>query len=253
MDDLRVHRHEDRIDPRGARADGDERVHRGAAVAPRAPGGPVEAAAGPELDERRGPQDQLVQVRHGDRRLGREHRDHDQDGRPDGHGGLQERLALVSLALHVVGGDLVGEGGRGARRAGGRGDLGPYFVPRRQHRCHGLIPPGDRRVEADGGSLRGEVDGCVLDARCLLQESLDPVDTRGAGHPLDREDDLDRQEARICGRRRRGWRRGGHRGPLAGACPGGHRFGYSMGVYSLVVEWGTPNPSTAACATIRPA
>jgi len=55
VDDLRPHRSEDAVAPRGARAHGDQRVHVHAeAVAERPPGRDVEALAGPELDERRG-------------------------------------------------------------------------------------------------------------------------------------------------------------------------------------------------------
>ena len=70
VDDLRPQGHEHGVAPGGARADRHQGVHRGPAVPARAPGGPVEAAARPELDERRGDQDQLVDVHHRHRRSG---------------------------------------------------------------------------------------------------------------------------------------------------------------------------------------
>ena len=57
----------------------------------------------------------------------------------------------------------------------------------------GQVEGGDpRRVEADGGRLRCQVDLGAVDAVDLLEEPGDPVDAGRAGHPLDGErDDLD--------------------------------------------------------------
>ncbi len=72
-DDVRPQRDDHAVRPGGARPDGDQRVHVGRAVACGSPRRPVEAAAGPDLDERRGQQDQPVELGQPDRRLRREH------------------------------------------------------------------------------------------------------------------------------------------------------------------------------------
>ena len=94
VDDLRVHRHEHAVGPRGRGTDGDQRVHRGAAVAAGLPGRSIEPAAGPELDERGRPQDELVEILHGDHGLRPEHEDHEDEGRTDRDRGLEQGVPL---------------------------------------------------------------------------------------------------------------------------------------------------------------
>ena len=111
--DLRPQRHEHGVGPRRGRADGDQRVHRRAAVPPRPPRSAVEALAGPQLDERRRQQDQAVRRLHRDRALGRrEHDGHEREGRADRDRGLDERPPLRPIALRVLGGELGVEAGR---------------------------------------------------------------------------------------------------------------------------------------------
>ena len=189
-DELRPERDGHRVGPRRRGPDGDQGVHRHGAVAARAPRGPVEAAAGPELDERRRQQHQLVQRLDPDRGLGHEHHRHDPERRDDGGDGLDQRRALGPIALEVVGRQLGGQGGGGGvgRRRGLRADLVAGGLDGPDER----VPARDGRVERDGGPLGGEVDGRVTDPGGLREEALDAVDARGAGHPLDGQDDLDR-------------------------------------------------------------
>jgi hypothetical protein len=98
VDDLRPHRDEDRIRPGRGRADDDEGVHRRPAVPEGPPGRAIEAPAGPELDEGRRPQDELVQVGHRDRGLRPEHQDHDHDGGGDRDDRLDQHQTQVAGA-----------------------------------------------------------------------------------------------------------------------------------------------------------
>ena len=68
------------VGPGRGRADRDERVHVRGAVPCRAPGRAVERATGPELDERGRDQGEPVEIAHRERRLGREHHEHDRQG-----------------------------------------------------------------------------------------------------------------------------------------------------------------------------
>ena len=99
VDELRIHRHEHAVRPGRGRADDDEGVHGRAAVPPGAPRGAVEAGAGPELDERGGPQDELVDVLHRHDGLWPEHQDHDPDGGRERDHRLDERVAEVAGAI----------------------------------------------------------------------------------------------------------------------------------------------------------
>ena len=156
-------RHHHRIAPGGGGPDGDQRVHRHAAVAAGPPGRAVEAAARPELDQRRRPQDEPVEGLDAHRRLGHEHHEHDPDGGGDRRDGLDQRRPLRPLALDVVGRELGGDGHR--RGAGGLVTVRPDLVAGGLDGPHELVAPGDARVDADGRALGGEVDGGVLDAR----------------------------------------------------------------------------------------
>ena len=96
------------------------------------------------------------------------------------------------LALEVVRGHLQLEAAvAGARRSRRRRGLGPDLVAGGLDGPHQLVAAGDAGVDADRRPLGGEVDGGPLHARRLLQEPLDAVDARGAGHALDGQDDLD--------------------------------------------------------------
>jgi hypothetical protein len=55
----------------------------------------------------------------------------------------------------------------------------------------------DVRIEDDACLLGGEVDARLLDTVDLAERPLDPPDARGAGHPLDRQDNLRRPACPI--------------------------------------------------------
>ena len=79
------------VGPGRGRADRDKRVHVRGAVSCRAPGRAVERATGPELDERCRDQGEPVEIAHRDRRLGREHQEHDGHGGDDRGRGLDQQ------------------------------------------------------------------------------------------------------------------------------------------------------------------
>ena len=111
-DEVRPHRDHDAVGPGRRRADRHERVHVGRPVAGRPPRRAVEAAAGPELDERRRDQDEPVECRHRDRRLRHEHHDHDPGGDRDRGQRPEEQPACGARPLEVVRGELGGKAGR---------------------------------------------------------------------------------------------------------------------------------------------
>src|SRR5262249_10388002 len=78
--------------------------------------------------------------------------------------------------------------------------FGADVVPGRLDRADELLTAGDRRVDVDGGTLRGEVDRRVGHARGPREEALDAVHARGAGHALDGQDDLDGLDGLGCRR-----------------------------------------------------
>ncbi len=175
------------VRPGGARADRDERVHVGRAMPCRAPGRTVEAAAGPELDESRRQKDQPVELDQPDGRLRREHHDHDQGGDRDRRDRPDEERARFAIAFEVVRRQRLGERRRRVRR-GGR--AGTHVVAGRFDGADQSGSIGEARVVVDRGGLGGEVDRGLVDAGRLAQESLDPIDARRAGHPLDGEGHL---------------------------------------------------------------
>ena len=111
-DQVRPHGDHDAVGPGSRGADRHERVHVGRPVACRPPGRAVEAAAGPELDERRRDQDQPVEGRHRDSRLRHEHHDHDPGGDRDRGQRSEEQPACGARPLEVVRGELGGKAGR---------------------------------------------------------------------------------------------------------------------------------------------
>jgi hypothetical protein len=86
----------------------------------------------------------------------------------------------------------LGPARRGRPRGRPSARFGPDVVAGRLDGRDQLQRPGDGRVDGHRGPLRGQVDVGLEDAVGLVQEALDAVDARGAGHPLDRQDDLDR-------------------------------------------------------------
>ena len=75
--------------------------------------------------------------------------------------------------------------GRGRARPARRG-AAPDVVAGRLDRADELRPPDLVGQVPDRRHLGGEIHHGLLDARRALQEALDPVDARGAGHALDR-------------------------------------------------------------------
>ena len=137
--------------------------------------------------------------------LGREHQDHEHERRADGDEGLEQRLALGALALQVLRRELQLQAcGSGRRPIDTRGGLRPDLVAGGLDGLHQLVAAGDARINADRGLLGGEVDRRLLDARRLLEEALDAVHARGAGHALDGQDDLDGLRGLREGRHTRG-------------------------------------------------
>ena len=171
VDDLGHRRHEHGVAPRGARPDRHQGVHRGPAVPAGAPGGAIEAAAGPELDEGRRDQDQLVDVHHRHDGLRREHQDHEHERRADRDQRLEQRLALGALALQVLRRELQLQARSPGRSVGAGGGLRPDLVAGGLDGLDQLVAAGDGRVDADGRLLGREVDRGFLDARRLLRES----------------------------------------------------------------------------------
>ena len=101
----------DAVRPGGARADRDERVHVGRAVAGGPPGRAVEPTAGPDLDERRRDEREPVALLHRGE-LGRGgHEDHDREGDGDRDDRLDEQDARLAGAGDVVGRPLLGQRG----------------------------------------------------------------------------------------------------------------------------------------------
>jgi hypothetical protein len=88
VDRVREERDTDAVEPRGARPDGDERVHVRRPVPEGPPRGAVEPSAGEELDDGRGNERDPVQRLHRDPCLRDEHHDHDPDGDDDRDDGL---------------------------------------------------------------------------------------------------------------------------------------------------------------------
>ena len=153
------------------------------------------------LHERRGEEQDEVELLHGQRRPAGPEGDghHDQTDADGGHA-ISEQPAPLRGAGQI--GVVAGHGRRGG--APPRGQIGPDVVAGRLDRRHdpGLVDAG--RVIPDRRLLGREVDGGPLDAIGTCQEALDAVDTAGAGHALDGQDDLHRR-----GRRARSG--GGHR------------------------------------------
>ena len=191
VDQVRSQRHDHAVEPRGAGSERNQRVHVGGAVARRAPGAARRIApAADDLDERRRHSASQLSVSSEIAFCGRYIAMHQRQPRRPGsrrdwissrrcdraldvRSGIDRRqrrgvqLGLAGLRSNVV-----------ARPLDGRDQLGS---------------PGQRRVDADGRLLGGEVHVRLDHAVGLAQEALDPVDARGAGHPVDGQDDLDRR------------------------------------------------------------
>ena len=187
VDDLREQRHEDAVGPGGAGSHGHQRVHVGRAVAGRPDCGDVEAATGPDLDDRRRQERQPVDRLHRDDGLGPEHRGHDRQGDGDGCGGADEQATLLVPSKGFVRLQLDREGFvLGIRR-----DFGADVVAGRFNRRDELIATDPNRVHEDGRPFRGQVHGGLEHAVRPGEESLDPAHARRAGHALDRQHDLE--------------------------------------------------------------
>jgi hypothetical protein len=163
-----------RPQPRGQRADRDQRVHRGGAVLEIGPRGLVERQRRPQHHGRDEVQRQPLEV------VELQRRDHRQQQRRDGERGGEDQAAPQRGRLV-----LVGLRGLGQRRlvAGGL------------DRRHELLRARHARVELDPGLLGGVVHRRG-DALELVEPALDAVRARGAGHARDRKlDTLDRRGA----------------------------------------------------------
>ena len=189
-DDLRPERHDHAVAPRRGRADRDQRVHVGRPVARRPPRRPVEATAGPDLDERRRDEREAVELGHPERRRRAEHQDHDPERDGDRDGGGDQEAPRLALAFEVVLRDLVGERRRGCVGVGRPAAVRARRSRRIRWRRRGLLRSAIVGQVADGRHLGREVDRRRLDAGRLPQEALDAIDARRAGHPLDRERQL---------------------------------------------------------------
>ncbi len=155
---------------RGERADGDEGVHRGGAVAEVLPSGPVERKGRPQDDRGRHGEGEPLPVRELQRVDHRDQQDRDAedsgDDEPVAKGGeLRVRRTSVLVVVSVVGLSCGGDLGGVADRL----DLGDDVVH------------GEAVGEGDGGLLGGVVHGCV-DAVELVEALGDASGARGAGH-----------------------------------------------------------------------
>ena len=125
---------DDAVAPGRGRPDRHQGVHVGGAVAGGPPGRPVEAAPGPDLDERGREDHEPVEIDQGQRHRRREHQDHDPERDRDRGDGLDQQRPRLACPLDVVRGQL------GCERAGGVGLLAGR--PRRGRRSR---PPRWRR------------------------------------------------------------------------------------------------------------
>ncbi len=160
-------------------ADGDQRVHVGAAMPRRRPGRAVELPPGPELHRRRQHEhrQEKAGVVEGERQEHRQHQRH-ADGEADAE--LQAHLPQITLTRRI---DTVT---RLVLRSGSLTDL----VARARHGGAQVVARGRAGVEGNGGALGGQVDRGRLDPRHLQQRPLDPAHAGGAGHPANRQGDL---------------------------------------------------------------
>ena len=144
-------------------------------------------AGRPDLDEGRRHERQPVESSRHDR-LRPEHREH-QDGRD------RDRDQRLDQQRRDASRIRAGSSGPAPSIARLLARSGRTSYPAPSTAATSSARPAPRRIDAHGRPLGGEVHVRLDDAVGLAEEALDPVDARGAGHPVDGQDDLDRLRA----------------------------------------------------------
>ena len=163
-------------------------VHVDRAMPPGAQGGSIETPPGPELDQGGRAQDQPVDGLDRKKILGGKHQGHDAQGHHDREAGRDRQTMLLLGPLGVRGRQPLSRDGAFFHSTR---HWRFQIIAGRLDRTNQLEAAGLGRPVRDGGQLGHQVDGGTFHPRSFAQVPFDPVDTGGAGHPGDRQDDLD--------------------------------------------------------------